>query len=264
MTTGSLTVLDAGHAFDRAGELRCNRDHVAIGVAAGRIVGRVLVAQRVLVLRDVYLRDVDLVRPDVRATFVVTAGAIVVVAQRTCGVIREAVRCRCREVRAVVARRARVTREARLPVVAVRTTLMTRRAVLHGLRERHVGIVVVVPRVPHDVIGRAGLHARQILAAVDLVDHLLEVDAVPRLGILHALRMAGDAQAEIAPASAVNCERVVAVIAGLRRHDLARLGDRVAVRPEMEDRVRSVLIVLERARRVRGQGVRLGLVVALR
>ena len=64
-----------------------------------------------------------------------------------------------------------------------------------------------------DLVGRSRLHAREVLALVDLVDHDLEVDRVARVRIGRLGRVAEDAELDVLPRAAVRGERVVARVA---------------------------------------------------
>src|SRR5262249_10755842 len=63
---------------------------------------------------------------------------------------------------------------------------------------------------------RARVHAREVRAAVEAVDHLLELDRVAGIRIDHAGRVAELAEVHLASATAVRLERVVAAVALLR------------------------------------------------
>ena len=99
---------------------------------------------------------------------------------------------------------------------------------------------VVVDRLTEadDLVRGSGLHAGQVGAHVDLVDHHLHVHRVAGVGIHRLLAVAGDAQLDRLAAAAVQGEVVVAGVAGGVVDRVPHLGERRVERGETEaDRV---------------------------
>ena len=107
---------------------------------------------------------------------------------------------------------------------------MARRAPRDVLREHDAGEVVDRLRVADDLVRGPADHARQARAAVDLVNHHLEVDGVAGIRIARLGLVAQDALGRLGPSPAVGIERLVTRLAGRARDDLARR-DRAVVWP---------------------------------
>ena len=106
------------------------------------------------------------------------------------------------EPRAIVAAAARDRGRVRRVRVAVRA-LVAGVAVPDVLREADHRVVVHAPAEADDPVGPAGDHARQIVAAVDLVDHQRHLEVLARVRIHELPRMAGDAGVHFDPRAAV-------------------------------------------------------------
>ncbi len=87
--------------------------------------------------------------------------------------------------------------------------------------------------VADDLVGGPGLHAGQVGAGVDLVDHHLHVDRVAGVGVPGLLVVAEHAELDIAPAAAVQGELLVAAVAGGVEHSLPGVRDGAAVGHEV-------------------------------
>src|SRR6185503_221496 len=83
-------------------------------------------------------------------------------------------------------------------------------AALDVLRELHRRPVVDAAAEPDDAIAAASDDARQLGAAVDLVDHHAEVDGVAGVGIARLLGVAQHALLDLRVAAAVRGEAAVA------------------------------------------------------
>ena len=102
----------------------------------------------------------------------------------------------------------RPRRRVRVPDVGLRGLgRVAAHAVADVLREDDVREVVDRPVVPDDDVRRPGLHARQVRAAVDLVDHHLEVDRVSGVRVDRLRLVAGHAELDVLPRAAVRGER---------------------------------------------------------
>src|SRR5262249_13485758 len=82
------------------------------------------------------------------------------------------------------------------------------------------------------------LKARQVSAAVDAVDHLLQLDGVAALGIEALIGVTELAQADLPPAAAMLGQRLVTAVALRRGGDLSDRRDRSSGRHEVEEWVR--------------------------
>src|SRR5690606_17983938 len=122
------------------------------------------------------------------------------------------------------------------------------RAVPVVLREYDSRIIMDRVVEPDYVVGAPGLDARKHLAHVNLVDHYVKADVVSgfgvylvygvaRLGVDYLAGMARDAERDVPPRAAVECERVVAGITGFSRGYVPYRPHRAAVRNEIERRI---------------------------
>jgi hypothetical protein len=90
---------------------------------------------------------------------------------------------------------------------------MATHAVADVLRENDVREVVDRLLVADDDVVRPGLHARQVLAAMDLVDHDLHVHGQARVGINGLRLVARHAQLDVLARAAMRGQHVVALVA---------------------------------------------------
>ena len=180
------------------------------------------------------------------------AGAAAVGRLRAATVVRAA-----REVDVVVARAARRARRIGREGVTLRGIRVAGLAVPDVARKRDVGEVELGLPEADDPIRGASLDAREVLAAVDLVNHLREPDRAARVRIDLRRRLAGrevgdlrrvtrDAQPHVAPRAAMRFERIVTAVAGFRSDDLAPLARVLSGRHEIMDGVRDVLDLEDR------------------
>src|SRR5262249_1574544 len=131
------------------------------------------------------------------------------------------------------------------------------------MRKRHMRIVYDPSHETHERIGLASLYAWQIRASVDLMNHHFEVDGVATAWVDPLGRVTGDAQLHFAARVAMGVQRCVAAVAGFGLHDLSSLGDRRAVRSEVERGVGGPTNAVDGSGGVERNRVRLGAVVVL-
>ena len=172
-----------------------------------------------------------------------------------------------REVHVVVTRAARRARRPGRERVALRAVLVAGLAAADVARERHVGKIDDALPEADDLVRRAALDAREMLPAMNFVDHLREADAVAgirvdlpsrltgrKVGDLR--RVTGHAEPHVATRAAVRLERIVAAVAGLRADDVAYGAELAPGGNEIVDGVRHVFDVVEGGVRVDRDPVR--------
>ena len=129
----------------------------------------------------------------------------------------------CREVHVVVTGSAAFSRGYGIPVRSFRgigiVAVMAVRTVAYVLWEHDLPIAVHTVAKSIDTVVRSCNHARQFLASMDLVDHLLEIDRVATIGIGRTRIVAGNTLLRFESRPPVQGKVFVTYVTGIRFDD---------------------------------------------